>query len=38
VKSGEIGVTHRDNTNEDGVVASIIMNANDLESFVVSAN
>ncbi len=37
-KNGETGVTHRDNTNEDGMVASIVMNVNDLESFVVSAN
>jgi hypothetical protein len=38
VKNGETGLTHRDNTNEDGVIASIVMNANDLENFVVSAN
>jgi hypothetical protein len=38
VKNGETGVTHKDNTNEDGAVASIVMNANDLESFVLSAN
>jgi hypothetical protein len=38
VKNGETRVTHKDNTNEDGTVASIIMNANDLESFVLSAN
>ncbi len=38
MKNGETGVTHRDNTNEDGMVASIVMNVNDLESFVVSAN
>jgi hypothetical protein len=32
VKNGEIGTTHKDDTNENGTVASIVMNANDLES------
>jgi hypothetical protein len=32
VKNGEIGVTHTNDANEDGVVASIVMNANELES------
>jgi hypothetical protein len=32
VKYGEIGVTQCDDANEDGKVASIVMNANDLES------